>query len=106
MHQTCTGGIITLLGDRYLGKSSGKHKYWIQLDVFYKFHKENKEFSVYIENTRKPNIGDFLELFRKRLSIEMELISLNPCEFKPIELRTDGIVKIQVIKTFVDTTYR
>jgi hypothetical protein len=74
--------------------------------VFYKFHKENKEFSILIENTRTPNIGDFLELFRKRLGIEMELISLNPCEFKPVDLQTDGIVKIHVIKTFIDATHR
>jgi hypothetical protein len=74
--------------------------------VFYKFHKENKEFSILIENTRKPNIGDFLELFCESLGIEMELISLNPFEFKPKDLQMDGIVKIQVIKTYVDATYR
>jgi hypothetical protein len=95
-----------LLSDRYNKIKSGYHKFFIGIEIVYKFHKEQKEFTILVEKTRKPNVGDLMELFRKEFEVEMELKALNPWEFCPVELRADGIVKIIVSKIFVDPTYK
>jgi hypothetical protein len=76
-----------------------KKLYYSNVEYVDRFGKSNREFQVYCDPDRKPNIGDFLETFKKA-GYDMELTDFSNLTFKPKDPVTTPVISLRIIRTY------